>query len=345
MLASALILVGIAGSPQEGGRIPIPTPESAARELPLEELLAKVPHDAWGPHPNRWTLSAETLELRRRAESGELTDDEWRIALIAADTIHTRKRWPAGEPLVLWVDQQAWLRSTEIRVRAIEPELGGVSANNLTPSRCGNCSESRRWRNRDLRLAALPDGTSQILFEVTILQADDLDGRNRKRLSTRQLWCGYLRLPVQAVSTVEEALPSTRDGLDAIQNALRAGRSTAEDSRGEPYFTLGGTYAEFPMLEHTGIALTLELWHSGRMMGSTDLVAGPGSAFSFPRMDFSGYGMIEGLAETIAGPDVDLSTWEVRVRGNPGQALSIWEADRWWSGGFTLPLSVAMSRD
>jgi hypothetical protein len=347
MLATILALqLAAAGSLQDTGRVPIPTPERAARALPLEDLLAKIPDDAWGPWPNRWTLSPEALELRRRAEGGELPDEDWRTALVAADTIHTRKRWPAGEPLVLWVDEQAWLRSTDIRVHAVRPELGEVSANNLTHSWCGNCYESEKMRNRNLRLAELPEGTTQVLFEVTILQREDPEQRGYRREPPRQLWKGRLELPIEAVSTAEAALPSTKDGVEAVRKAFRADRSNAKNYDGEPVFFLRGTYEEYPALRDVGIALRVELWHGDRSMGSTDVVADKSSKFSVQRGNgFAGFGMIEGLADALRAPDVDLSSWTIRVRGTSSRALALWEADRWWSGEFTVSFADAISPD
>jgi len=328
VLASLLVATLVAlGIPQQSDRKPVLPPGARERSLPLRDLLAEVPDDAWARWPNQWKLTPATLELRRRAESGELTDDEWRIALLHADTIHTRKIWPAGQPLVLWIDEQAWLRMTEIRAHAVEPELGEVFASNLLPSWCGNGYIAEKQDNAHLRLGPLPEGTSQIVFEVTILQADDLENGS---LESHRLWKGRIGLPVQAVSTLEEAFPSTTSGTEEIRSLLAAGRSNAFSSRGHPCVTLHGTYAEFPELEHTGIALTVELWRSDRKMGSTEL-------------GFGGFAIFSGLAGSI-GPEVDLSMWEIRVRSNPVRALQMWYADRWWSGEFTLPLSVAMSR-
>ena len=81
-------------------------------------------------------------------------------------------------------------------------------------------------------------------------------------------------------------------------------------------------------------------------MGSTDVVADKSSLFSVQRGNgFSGYGMIEGLAEALSAPDVDLSSWTIRVRGTSSRALALWEADRWWSGEFTVSFADAMSPD
>ncbi len=324
LVASLLVL----GAQQGSERKPILPPGARERSLSLRDLLAEVPDDAWDRWPSRWTSSPATLELRRRAESGELTDEEWSLALVQADTIHTRKKWPAGQPLMLSVDEQAWLRMTEIRVHAVEPELGEVFASNLLPSWCGNGYIAEKENNSHLRLAPLPDGTTQIVFEVTILQANDLENGS---LESHRLWKGRIRLPVRATSTLEEALPSTTIGTEEIEHRLVAGRSSFCPSKGDLYVSLRGTSAEFPALEHTGIALIVEVWRSGQRVGATG---------------FSGFGAIRifsGLAGSI-GPGADLSTWELRVRSDPARALAMWYADRCWSGEFTLPLSVAMAR-
>ena len=278
-----LAALGSADPSQDQARRPVPPTGAYERTLPLADLLAEVPDDAWGPYPNRWTLTPATLELRRRAESGELSDDEWRTALIRADTIHTRKRWPAGQPLVLWVDQQAWLRMTEIRVRAVQPDLGEVSANNLPPGGgvvgvCGDDIDERKSKNRHLRLAQLPPGTKRVRFEVSILQGDAAVKGSNPRPAPKQLWHGFLELPIEAVPTAEEILLPTTEGSDAIRKALVAGllKNTDDPPPAEPEeglaFVVRGDYDDYPVLRGTGLSLSLELWHEcGRCASRTSL--------------------------------------------------------------------------
>ncbi len=349
-------LGGPAGAPsaplQESQRRPVqvePTPfENGLRSWSVAKLLAEMPADPWASRGSEWVLHPIVEELRRRAEAGELSGDEWRTALLSADVIHTRTRWPVGEPLKIWIREPAWLRRTRITARAIEPDLGQVSADNLNPSRCGNCSLGRSSRQRDLRLDAVPEGMSWVTFELTIERRGSLDRSSKQPGGVIPLWNGWIALPIRAVPSFEDALPASSTAEEAV--ALRASLSAylhpadEEDPSCWLNLQVGGSFADFPALRGLGLGLELQFRRADAQHGTLFLAANHGLGFWEDRSQgMLGFKRLDNLSPKLALAVADPTGLELVVVGRPRGVLSIWEADRWWSGELVIPLTEALA--
>jgi hypothetical protein len=164
---------------------PAAAPQADLRRLSVPQLLARIPADRMVREPwTSWPFTAEQLELRRRADAHELTDDDWRTALGTADAIHVRPLWPASVPLRVWIREPAWLTPAMITARAIRPDLGTIAADNLHVAWCGQALITDFAMQRQLALRTLPVDTTHVLFEVKINHLDqreaDTVGRSRR---------------------------------------------------------------------------------------------------------------------------------------------------------------------
>ena len=50
---------------------------------------------------------------------------------------------------------------------------------------------------------------------------------------------------------------------------------------------------------------------------------------------------MESIPAELAVEGADLSGWNLRVTGTSDGVLNVWEAGRWWTGNFVLPLADA----
>src|SRR5689334_18055987 len=90
----------------------VPTPD--LRQLPLDEVIARL-------SPVGCERQADE-ELRRRLKDGvRLSDEQWRRALLAAEVIRYRKRWPSDRPFGIGVYAPSWINPVHVRVVPREP--------------------------------------------------------------------------------------------------------------------------------------------------------------------------------------------------------------------------------
>ena len=319
--------------------------EAAIRSMSIHELLLRMGPDPWLKRGER-IMRPEAEELRRRVESGSMSSEDWQVALIEGHVLHTRSRWPGGEPLLLWIRQQPWLQRTRIAVEAMNPPIGTVQADHMfLDGACGLGIDLLLDEQRSLSFAAFPPGTESIDLEVRIDQGDDPDvSRELFRRQTR-LWEGKVRLPVLGVASVEDSMPSSSTAEDrkAIKESLRAWCSSY-DTSAKPfiYIALGGHGFSPPSLHGLAASLRVELWHGDEPVGTRPLVTSRG----WNEIESAGWltGQCRFEGQSMPLSQADASRWEVRFVGTADGVLPIWEADRWWNGSFTIPLSDLLTR-
>lgn len=331
--------------PQDSRSVPAPAvsqaPEEDLRGLSLEELLSRQPGVPWLRSEGRWTLEPAVRELQRRVDSGTLTDDQWRT-LLTGRVIHTRPRWPVGEPLLLWIQEPAWLPYASIALRAIEPELGAVTADNRTPSRCATCAISDSEQQRRLRMAPLPPGTHRVRVDVTIEQTErERFGRGESHL----VWRGELTLPIEAVDSVELAMPpcSVPEVTADLRRSLRIDPLMGPDGARHLVVHAGGTYERFPALRGMAVTVLLQVRYRGEVREEVRITNDRRSPAGTRDLEgFDGSELLEHVTADLADEGFDTTDWELSVTGVPDGVLPIWETDRWWNGSFSMPLAEAL---
>lgn len=316
------------------------------RRLSVAELLASKPVDPLIAIDGVRSLEPYVAEIRRRAEEGILSDDEWRSALAADDVIHTRARWPSGQRVALWIDEPIWLRRAIITLRAIDPPLGEVTADTTTDSNCGTMWLQRISCQRELLLEALPEGVTEIACTVTIQQLPvDTKGRLTRK-GKRQLWSGLYVIPMQAVHGLEEVFPTSDSPAEiaAIRSSIRAyPRDREVGFASGVRIVVDGDHDEFPALVGLGLALEIDVRRTNKtIMALTPIMCSSGpykpatdtngnNAFEFP-------GDLIPTAATAPG-------WTIEIAGRLDRGLlTEWEADRWWSGSIEITLDEALQR-
>jgi len=223
--------------------------------------------------------------------------------------------------------------------------LGEVSwKHNL--SACGNCDAKYFARARTETFAELPDSTQFVDLAVTIDQAVGIALGNAQDSEERRLWHGTMRLPVTPVGSVEEALPSTDDRkvTAAVKRTFYAYFIQGSQQASEPSLGVyvGGEHAEFPDLEGVAISVTVQLRHDGDVVRELPLIASLTTLFTNYSDGLVGRGSFEHTPPEFLVPGADLDDWDLNVVGVSKGVLLIWEADRWWSGTFSVPLADAL---
>ena len=349
MLLGSLWLAAVAAP--DPSRAPASAQQEPATPVRLDqlsdaELLARLPPpERCRDKSTNWSLHPVAAELARRAENGLLSDEAWRDALRAADVFHTRALWPVGTPLQMWIRAPAWLGKSKISLVARAPDLGRIVADNEHPSGCGNCRMSQLERQRDFVLGAMPAGAQGVAVEVTIEQLREGAGRER---SERTLWNGMARIPIAAVDSVEECMPpASGPEIDAAVRrclSLQYWSTQAEPTPKATFYLLVDASKE-PALSRVGVALELELLKTETVVEQLHVSATTNTTWErTPDSPVNGFCSPTKLPGRNRLVGTELERWQVRVRGDWKDALAIWEADRWWKGEFTVPLSEIMDR-
>jgi hypothetical protein len=333
--------------PQRQPVAPAPAPQEDLRRLTVAQLLERIPADLAIHEPLTCTLTAEQLELRRRAEAHELSDDDWRTALGAADAIHVRPLWPADVPLHVWIREPAWLYPSKITARAVRPELGTIEVDNLHADMwlCGQAMfDMYEWQRR-LALAALPNDTTHVLFDVRIYHLERRTGEWSLPPSAL-VWHGNFEVKVHATADVDRVLPLTEN--PAVERALRQSiklkwLKRPRDSKRYLFLTAGNELMRAPALRSVGFSLVIELRHDGVLVDKVPVVADQHASVDGSVHGLFGCASFNPLADDVADPSGRCAGWELRVTGTPDRVLWVWEAESWWKGGFTMPLAEAFA--
>lgn len=316
----------------------------AVSSLSVADLLARMPTKVWQRRNEAWVMHPVADEMRRRVESGLLTDADWRVAIALADVIHTRRKWVEGTPLMVWIREPAWLRRARITAEVTDPALGRAVADNLNPSWCGNCRQSQLNRQRTLTLGEVPANTSRLLVSISIDQAEN-PGVRFGRGGTHSIWTGVLELPLEAVPHIEAVLAAAEQPThtQALRDSLTAYWLTPEGGS-RPTLCLGASSGDDRLPQGIGISLEVELSNQGASVLRSTLVANQRATMFEDGPALQGYSMFRDLPPELATTGADTSGWLVRVRGTADSLLSVWEADRWWKGELAIPLSELLAR-
>jgi hypothetical protein len=355
MLATALLFLASSGSSdplvtQDSGRVAITStrnlPEGELRDRPIAELLNAGSATPWDDEEYGRRLNPALREVQRRAESGLMSDEDWRTALLTSDVIHTRSTWPVGQPLLVWIHESPWLRNTRITAVAMEPALGEVKADMLSPTGCANCDLPKRARERRLAFAPLPIGTTRVSMEITVEQRDKPGDRYGATGEVRPLWRGRVNIPVRAVPDMDQVVVPVTDDLVAVgirKSMAGAWNKGLASDLPELRLTVGGDVQKYPKLRGTAVSLTVALVHDGRAVVYSRLLASDCSLRRMWPENLSGRCTIP-TDKALAGGNPDTSGWELLVTGTHEDVLGIWEADRWWQGSFSVPLAEVLSK-
>ena len=304
-----------------------PVAPASLEELTEASLISRLPpREEQLSGTGGWRLHEVGREVARRAHDGLLSDRAWVDLLMREDMIHTRPRWPANVPFEIWLRRPNWIEAKRIVVEAIEPPIGRVEWAGKEPK--NGCVIDHGYRH--LRFESLPMGTRRVTFEVSIDAIENPWSPYTRLREPRTSWKGRLQLPVELVERPEDCLSAAKSPpIDAaVRESLFA--RLASGSIG-----FEQDNEERPLLAGVGISLGVELLNEGQVVERRKLRV---------ESTVTPVCSLETLPRKLAQDPAALAHWQVRVLGDPGSALTLWEADRWWDGELTIPLAELIER-
>lgn len=332
---------------------------SDLRQLSIDDLIARlspVGCEREGD-PEHLVLRPAEEELHRRLADGvRMSDEQWQRALLGAEVIRYRKRWPADPPLGVGVYPPRWIDPIHVRVVPREPSSAPIDAGIVTPfvriqgDDCGmSVPQAVPFGYGELGLLGL--GKHRIVLEVTL---DDGTSPSHSKKGTPGLliWKGTVEIEVEIVPSLKEVLPSNASSElgDLVRTSLFqvASAPSPDDALASDvtlYLELEG--AASAALGKTAVSFEVEL---SRGPGSTKVIK---NGLLVQRYGYrpcpaptdqwiSGPISFGSLAGTY-GQD-GIHDLELRIHGVSDGALRQWDARDWWNGSISIPLSQVPSR-
>jgi hypothetical protein len=315
-------------------------------------------------------LKPDVKAMQACVEARTLTDVQWVLALQHTGAIRWRSRWPAAVALAVSMRSPAWMGPGRI---TLEPRIRGWNAARVGEVFYGHCGTYAMQRARSARyqpLGPLPLDVREVVFDVVVERGhswqERLTGRNSadgspqhpfvERAEDPVVWRGVIQLPVEAVHTIDEAVPpATSRELDrAVGLALGAGFRWwhFDGQRARTAFLVLDPDADlFPELADMGLSLEVDVLQDGarvetvHLLGSDldSLLASNSTSRSCGRLYASAN--LRSVPASAEGEASELSRYELRVKGTSQDVLLIWSAETRWDGDIVVPLEVALEQE
>lgn len=351
-----LLLAVAVGWTEPGGDTRAASPEELS-SLPLDALLDRLPRV--GHERTRAGLESAlhpaSAELRARLDAGvELTDAQWRRALLDTGAVRWRERWPAGEPVAISLRIPEWLEETRTRLELRSAELGVATAGPVS----GHCAQVWFGQRREAlyrRLAPRFVGREQVAFEVSV---ETTPGGGRRRLrppastprSVRVSWHGLLELPLESVPTLDDALPPRADPeLDrAVADSLGV-LFQPWGPRRAPIALLAVDPALERSLAKTALSLEVEVLHRGEVVERAHVLVHGDDPFALGNSlaaspEAFGWTCLHSIPAELQSDPTARAAWVVRVVGTSEGVLRVWDTDHRWAGELRMDLDELVRR-
>jgi hypothetical protein len=98
-----------------------------------------------------------------------------------------------------------------------------------------------------------------------------------------------------------------------------------------------------PALRGVGFSLVIELRHDDAPVDKVPVIGDRYGALDGSVRGLFGAETFNELSDGVTPPSGRCAGWELRVTGTTDRVLWVWEAERWWNGSFTMPLSEAFA--
>ncbi len=270
------------------------------------------------------------VEIGNRVEDGDdLTDEQWREALLASGAVGFRERWVASEPFAIWMNAPTWLGNAEVRLTPRDPRLARASGGVLAPDWCGTCELPKLVGQSHQVLGSLARGRQRLEFDVEIERGaprdfDSLEDTYRPPLLSHDyIWKGELVLEVDVRESLDEVIPAVSGPeVDrALRKALRivgvvlGGKSGAE-GRPAALLVLPNSFEEESPLEDVDVVVDVALEDVGRV---------------WPRGRLHRGGRLN-LECSITDLESELASLTITATGASDELLSLWHVERRYSG-------------
>jgi hypothetical protein len=309
----------------------------------------------WDAEQERYILDPVPAELRQRLLRGtRLTDVQWQRALQLSQAIFVRPKWPADEPVAVFMAVPAFLDVAELRARPSDPTLPSLHAGEVHP--LGGCATYAMWCRQSEQyqiLGAFPLGGHRMSFdvEVEIGEAEAwppyfiFHGPPPPSLLPGILWRGRVDIAFEIVSSLDEVLPPRNDAdLDeVIRNSLCLRFSETKTTRNwSPTIHVSIEGVQASRLLDTAVSMEVELWCAGNMVcKETRCVESMFGTRPSRSPDAAWFTSSFWLPSVVLAPEdaAARATYSLRIRGSPQGVLHLWDATTRWNGDLRIPLS------
>ncbi|MBK7644180.1 MAG: hypothetical protein IPJ19_14225 [Planctomycetes bacterium] len=316
---------------------PVQAPELDLSKANVHELVKVLRH--FGDHT--WELGREKEpplgvraenELRERIRKGAVLDlADWQTILLEKGYLQHRERWPKEEPFAIGLHVPPICAGLSIE---LAPHTLGWSKARAIDLGGGACMGG--GDGGDQVLGALFWTDREVVFDLSVTMLVPGGDRDPRAEGAQTEHLGSIRIPVQAVKTLEEAVPRVVDReLDSrIQRLIAAGVCVVlEREPGMP----AHAFARLGLESHpAGVLLALKCvaFEHGQARGSAERSLGASQKAAY----------LLDLPESVVQSKQSAREWTLKFTGSNAKALRTWYATQYWSGEFEVPLADLIRR-
>lgn len=297
--------------------------EAVIAELPLARAEHAWSGSRWREH---WTMEV----MSGRLERGMLTSEQLGRAVLKSVPLRGSAKWFRNRPYAVWLRAPAWLCDYEIVARPVLKPAEKARAHLSCGLQCGNALEWQEEEESFQVIGLLPEGTAEVMFDVTVRPARD-----------GAKWQGRVPLPVELIDEVEREPDATNELTAAVREA-NVIRIRNELYNGHPSLWMNSRFVRpiSGVLQNTSVAIVAELLRDGEVIAAQRFEDpdDTGSVLASTRF-------IRGeVAERIAARK-EIERFTIRVRGEPPKDDNRWCRTRYWAGAHTIPLGQVLDEE
>jgi hypothetical protein len=320
-------------------------------QLSLDELLARLPRvdqeQRYDALTRQWVAVPAVEEMIRRLHSGaKLSDDQWRETLLRTGVLRFRSKWSADLSCAVSLRRPSWLPSAEVELFSNRCGVKSTEASWWSEGCCQRTDVDERLAANFRTLGRLPLGNHELTFEASV-NVRDREARAKYGLewSSGLLWSAPLRVEVEIVPTLDDAIPPYQDA--EIDAAVRESVSVsfphwAGDC--DPHIDLLRDTIRHPVLADVAVSLCIEVVRERNTRETLQLVGGllnDPVIDCTPSLDSANSSALS--CELESNPSAQRA-WSLRVSGTTDRIERLWGATRRWSGTIEIPLDEAIRR-
>lgn len=320
----------------------------------LDQLIAELPVEddwIWDQATDSLILDPVVAELKDRLARGvQLSDDQWRAALLRSRAVQLSDLWLEGSSCGVCIRIPEWLGSSRIYLRErgkLRDQTQGGALFSNDPVHDGS-DETRL--SSFLPLGFLEVGEHLIALNIVVLRAEGpppSDGDGHVHAPSGILWEGSFEGRTKVLPITQDVIrPISSKVLDhAVRSAVAMFYEHPlfeEESRRVAMIGLDPEVPSARLLDSIALSLQIEVLKNGRVVQTLDLLTvGP---------DMSPQESRARSLRSLAGACVPLSSiprdlnfsdraaeWSVRIRGTDRDVERLLTVRAWWKGDIELP--------
>jgi len=335
------------------------------RSATLDQLIAELPEEddwIWNSATGSLVLDPIAAELRDRLARGvQLSDDQWRAALLRSRAVQFRERWAAYHTFYVSMRIPAWLGASQIRIEPRNPGLRSAEFGSPYLSGCGICLLEGDEQDPHRPLGTLPAGEYNLTFDVALERNKSGLPQGTLRGSPKDpslIWKGPIQVRTVMVAPMADVIPpvsgSHLDRVIQLSTSLEVRTVWVVCSDSDSGRKVATLVLEIPrtaarLLSSTALSLQIEVLKGGEVLEEHELFgvcpdeqrnchARSGTAEPF-RLEVDLLSISSQLESLASNPEC----W-IRIRGTDRNVTKSFDAKAWWKGEVTIPISAVIQR-